>query len=121
MAMVAQMIVGFVWFSPILFLRKWLDANNLQTMRKPEAWIFILMLAVTLVSTTLLAAILRRIGITTAMGGVIAAGFIWGATLMPFVVGTTMSTGRKYSLIALEWGHTLLGLLIAGAILGSWH
>ncbi len=120
-AMIAQMAVGFIWFSPALFFKKWLEANNLEAPRKPEAWIFIVMILLTFVSTTALAAILRHIGSGTAAGGAIAALFVWAATLMPFIVGTTLSTGRKYSLIALEYGHTLLGLLIAGAILGGWQ
>ncbi|HEX9503301.1 MAG TPA: DUF1761 domain-containing protein [Patescibacteria group bacterium] len=121
MAMIAQMVVGFVWFSPALFFQKWLDANQLQAPRKPEAWIFIVMVILTFISTTALAAILRNIGSRTAFAGIIAAGFIWTATLMPFIAGTTLSTGRKYSLIALEYGHTIIGLLIAGAILAAWH
>src|SRR2546427_586581 len=112
-AVIAQMLVGFVWFSPALFFRKWLDANNLQAPRKPQAWIFVLMVALTFISTTALAAIINRIGSTTAFGGLLVAGFIWAATLMPFIAGTTLSTGRKYSLIALEYGHTIIGLLIA--------
>src|SRR5689334_2560512 len=97
-AALAQMVVGFIWFSPALFFRPWLKANGMETPPKPQAWIFALMLALTLISTTALAAIVRRIGITNAFGGVLLALFLWTATLMPFIAGTTLATGKKFNL-----------------------
>ena len=120
-AVIVQMVVGMIWFSPALFFQTWLDANHLQTPPKPRPWIFITMTVLTVFSSIALAALINAIGATTATGGIIVAFFIWVATLMPFIAGTTFATGRKYKLIALEYGHTLLGLLIAGAILGGWH
>lgn len=120
-AALVQMAVGFIWFSPALFFKAWLDANGIQTTPKPRPAVFLMMLVLTLISSYGLVLIFANLGIRSAAAGLAAAFFIWLATLMPFTVGTTMATGRKQSLIWMEFGHTLIGILLAGLILGAWH
>lgn len=118
-AAVAQIAVGGLW-NGFLFVRAFYSAHEIKEGLVPNPVQAVVMVALTVVNSFILANILRNLNVMTALEGATVAFWFWAALLLPFLVGTGFATGRKKT-IPLELGHTLLAMLAAGLILGGWR
>lgn len=118
-AAVAQLIVGGLW-NGLFFVKAFYRTHEVKEGLAPKASEGSIMVLLTFFDSFLLATFFANLGINSAASGAITAFWFWAALLLPFIVGTGFATARKKT-IPLELGHTVLGMLAAGAILGAWR
>ena len=121
-AAASTFLIGGLWYSPLLFQRAWMRANNLtenDLRAGGQAKIFGLSFVFALVMALNLAMFLNAPDTTTTWGataGLLAA--IWVA----LGIGTVaLFERRPLAYTAINGGYWLVSVVVMGAILGVWR
>ena len=121
-AAASTFLIGGLWYSPLLFQRAWMRANNLtenDLRAGGQAKIFGLSFVFALVMALNLAMFLNAPDTTTTWGataGLLAA--IWVA----LGIGTVaLFERRPFAYTAINGGYWLVSFVVMGAILGVWR
>ena len=115
-AAVAHIILGYVWYMPMVFGKRWEAAggNALPTGTPPPMTIAYMVVS----------ALLAAYGLGLLFGGIgLVNGAIWGALIWlyfvaPVTAGAVFFQGRSWMWWAITAGYWLVGLIIMGAIVG---
>jgi len=124
-ATVAYFVLGAVWYSPVLFAKRWAGYAGMK-MDDPEAkkgmgaimgGSFVLML-ITTIGLSIMQQVLPAIDF---MGG-IKLGLLIGICFAGTAVSTNyLYTRKPFGLYAIDCGYHILGIAIASGILSGWH
>ena len=127
-AAVATMILGFLWYSPILFARPWMrlmgidpdDKAKLAEMQKGAGRLYALSFVASIVSALVLAKIIDISSINSIPYGMKFGFFVW----LGFVA-TVQLTGALFSkqptkLFLINTGYQLVCYVVMGGILAKW-
>ena len=121
-AAVSSFVIGGLWYSPLLFQRAWMAANNFKDSDLQNAnmamifgvsFIFALVMALNL-------AMFLNAPDTTLSWGATAGGLtaIWVA----LGIGTVaLFERRPWSYTVVNGGYWLVALVVMGAIIGGWR
>jgi hypothetical protein len=128
-AALATMVLGFLWYSPLLFAKPWMilmgydpnDKAKLDEMRKGAGKMYGLSFLASLASAFVLAKIIDVTTVNTALYGMKIAFAVW----LGFVT-TVQLTGALFSrqptkLYLINTGYQLVCFLAMGAILAVWQ
>jgi hypothetical protein len=128
-AALATMVLGFLWYSPLLFAKPWMilmgydpnDKAKLDEMRKGAGKMYGLSFLASLASAFVLAKIIDVTTVNTALYGMKIAFAVW----LGFVT-TVQLTGALFSrqptkLYLINTGYQLVCFLTMGAILAVWQ
>ena len=121
-ATVLYFVLGALWYSPVLFAKKWMELRNIkeEDIDGPNPIIFLYSFILQLMGVISLALFIAAMGIDSAMNGAII-GFGAGAGILFTLAGTTgIFTELKMQLHFLDSGYHVVGLTLAGTILGFW-
>jgi hypothetical protein len=124
---VASMIVGFLWYSPALFGKKWaiLKGYTDESLKAAQAgmgkWY-----GVSFVLSLLMAYMLAHVMFFSDNffhKGLLAVGwtsalFMWLGFVMPVQVTQQIFGERKWKLFAIDTGYQLVSLLVMGLVIG---
>jgi hypothetical protein len=118
---VAYMILGSLWYSPLLFSKPWQKLSGVKMGGSSKQGGLMQMMAISFVASLVMAyvmsVIFKAINPATVMDGMIGGFWIW----LGFVASTTVINGvylkKPYQLMAIEAGFFLVDLLAFGAIL----
>ncbi len=130
-AAIAQMALGFIWYGPLFgkqwtTLMGWSEAEMAAGRAKmeKEGWktyglqfIGALVMAYMLAHVSYLALVYAS---SPVNGGITSAFWMWLGFIAPVMMGTVLWDGKPWKLFFLQSGYYLVGLLIMGAIIGSW-
>lgn len=114
--------LGAVWYGA-LFQFEWMAAVGLtmedadRAGNLPYVWALLGAFG----HAFLLAHLMNATGKTTAAGGIVLAGSIWAFFIFPFSLVHDSFAMFPYRLTFIDTGHTLVGLMIMGLILGAWR
>ncbi len=125
---IATMVIGFLWYSPILFATPWMrlmgfdpnDKTKLAEMRKGAGKIYGLSFVASLVSAVVLAKIIDIATVVTIPYGMKIGFAVW----LGFVT-TVQLTGALFGkqptkLYLINTGYQLICYVVMGAILAVW-
>ncbi|HUP21048.1 MAG TPA: DUF1761 domain-containing protein [Gemmatimonadota bacterium] len=119
----ADMVVGALWFSPVLFGKAWMRGAGVtdEAARANAARGYTLAIFASLVIAAVLAALFAGSGVAGP-----AAGARWGAVLgaglvAMFVAMIHAFETRPTSLIAIDAGYAVAATAVMGAIVGAWR
>jgi hypothetical protein len=128
-AALATMVVGFIWYSPMLFAKPWTilmgydpnDKAKMDEMRKGAGKTYGLAFLASLASAFVLAKIIDVTSVNTALYGMKVAFAVW----LGFVT-TVQLTGALFGrqptkLYLINTGYQLVCYLVMGAILAVWQ
>jgi len=124
-AAVSTMIVGFIWYSPLLFAKPWTvlmgydpsDKAKMDEMRKGAGKLYGLAFLASLVSAFVLAKIIAITTVNSAIYGVKIGFAVW-LGFVTTVQLTDMLFGRRPAkLYLINTGYQLTCFLVMGAIL----
>lgn len=122
-AALSTFLLGGLWYSPLLFGKAWMRANNfseedLQTFSKARmfGWSFVF----SLVMAVNLAMFLAGPGtnVTWGMTAGALAGFGWVAMAIA-IIG--VFENRSWTYILINGGYMTLAFVVMGAIIGAWR
>jgi hypothetical protein len=121
-ATVARMALGALWYSPVLFLKLWMNLTGIseQQMKQGMGGKIAGDILGSFVMAFVMAHMVGWAGVTEVLGG-LAVGFLcWIGFVAVSSLNTVTYEKRPFKLFALHNGYNLLSLLAMGVILAVW-
>jgi hypothetical protein len=127
-AAIATMVLGFLWYSPLLFARQWMvemgydpeDKARMQEMQKSAGKSYGISFVASLVSAFVLGKIIDVATIDTALYGMKAGFAVWLAFVTTVQLTAKLFGNQSTKLYLINTGYQLVCYLAMGAILGFW-
>jgi len=127
-AAVASMIIGFIWYSPMLFAKSWMiamgydpdDKSKLEELRKGAGRMYAIAFVLSLIGAFVLAKIISGLTIATPLYGMKVGLAVWAGFVLPVQWTDQMFGRRPFKLFLINTGYQLACYLAMGAILGRW-
>jgi uncharacterized protein DUF1761 len=115
------MILGAVWYSPVLFARPWMRAVGRSAEELTGASLgYALSAVAAIVTSYALARIIRWAEVDDLWNGALVGVLAWLGFVATVLAVSTYFGGRSRTLWAIDAGYQLVSLVIMGAILGAW-
>ena len=119
-AAVAGIIVGFIWYAPQVFGRRWARASGIELPQpgqvQPMTYIGGVITAA--VTAYILAVLIGAVGATTLVDGVIVAVVVWVGFVATWLASGVFFERRSTEWWAINAGQAIVSLAIMGAIIG---
>jgi hypothetical protein len=127
-AAVATMILGFVWYSPLLFAKPWTvamgydpnDKAKMDEMRKGAGKLYGITFVASLISAFVLAKIIDVTTVNSALYGMKIGFAVWLGFVTTVQLTSTLFKKRPIKLYLIDTGYQLVCYLAMGAILAKW-
>ena len=120
-ATVVSMVIGSLWFSPLLFQKPWLamrvDKAPMSGTASPLLYVITAVGA--LVSALTLDWIIGLAHTTTLLGGAIIGLYAGLGFVAPAILSDNLFNERPFKLYLIVAGFPVVGLLLMGAIIGA--
>ena len=122
-AAIANMVVGYLWYSQMLFGKAWMKMMGKKDMGKKDS--MLMMMAAGYVSSVVMAYVLAIFiqlnGATTPLMGAMAAFWPWLGFVATVTLGSVLWEGKSIQLWVLNAAHHLVGMAVMGAVLVALH
>jgi len=121
---IVNMVVGALWYGPMLFAKQWMEWNNLsvEEMKKINPGpLYAQSLVATLVTYFVLALLIRGLNAGTAVEGMKTAFMMWLGFVTTVQFTAYLFSQKKIHAYLLDTGYQLVTMLIAGVILALWQ
>ncbi len=127
-AAVAAMVVGFLWYSPLLFARPWMvlmgydpeDKAKLAEMQQGAGKMYSLSFVASLVSAAVLAKIIAITTVNSALYGMKVGFAVWLGFVATVQLTGVLFARQPTKLYLINTGYQLVCYLVMGAILAVW-
>ncbi len=122
---VAQMVVGFLWYNPALFGTMWMKASGIK-MEDMEAKkgdmpkIYALSFLLALVTSAVLAMILKSLNVASLGDALFATTVIWLGIQVTTKLNDVLFGGKSTTWFLIDVGHNLAALLVTSVIVTLW-
>jgi hypothetical protein len=128
-AAISTMVVGFLWYSPILFAKAWMremgydpnDKAKIQEMRKSAGPAYAGSLVASLVSAFILAMLLHWLRADNLHLGLNLGFHVWLGFVATVQFTGVLFMKQSMKLFAINTGYQLVCYLVMGAILAVWR
>jgi len=116
------MLLGALWYSPVLFARPWMRAVGRSAEELTGASLGYALSAVgAIVTSYVLARVVKWAQVDDLLNGALVGILAWLGFVATVLAVTTYFGGRSRTLWAIDAGYHLVSLRIMGAILGAWE
>ena len=127
-AAIATMILGFLWYSPLLFAKPWTvamgydlnDKTKMEEMRKGAGKLYGITFIASLISAFVLAKIIDVTTVNSALYGMKIGFAVWLGFVTTVQLTSTLFKKRPIKLYLIDTGYQLVCYLVMGAILAKW-
>ncbi len=128
-AAISTMIVGFLWYSPLLFAKPWMremgydpnDKAKTQEMQKSAGRAYAGSFVASLISAFTLALILHGLRTEDLHFGLMVSFHIWLGFVATVQFTSALFTKQSVKLFGINTGYQLVCYLVMGAILSAWQ
>ncbi len=124
---IASMIIGFLYYSPLVVGKQWLKLMNIKmtpkgvkAAQKGMAGLMALSFVCTLIMAVSLAYLRFVIGTLGVIEGFALGAFVWLGFVAPVQYTSVIFAKKPFSLFLIDTGYQLTSLLAMGAILALW-
>jgi uncharacterized protein DUF1761 len=125
----ATMVVGFVWYSPLLFARRWTilmgydpdDKAKLAEMQKSAGPSYMLSLVASVLSAAVLGKIIVIATIHTPLYGIKMGLAVWLGFVTTVQLTNALFMRQPAKLYAINTGYQLVCYVVMGAIMAAWR
>ena len=120
-AVLVNMALGALWFSPLLFAKPWMAMRVDKTPPSGTAspMLYVITAVGALVSAITLDWIIGLAGARTLLGGAIIGLYAGLGFVAPAILSDNLFNERPFKLYLIIAGFPVVGLLVMGAILGA--
>ena len=127
-AAVATMVVGFLWYSPLLFARPWMvamgydpnDKARMEAMQKSAGKSYAISFITALVSAFVLGKIVQITTVNSVLYGMKIGFAIWLGFVTTVQLTAKLFGNQSTRLYLIKTGYQLVCYLVMGAILAVW-
>jgi hypothetical protein len=128
-AAISTMVVGFLWYSPLLFAKPWMremgydpnDKAKTEEMKKTAGPAYAGSMVAGLLSAFTLALILHGLRAEDLHFGIMASFHIWLGFVATVQFTGALFTKQSMKLFAINTGYQLVCYLVMGTILTVWR
>jgi hypothetical protein len=128
-AAVASMILGFLWYSPLLFAKAWVremgydlnDKAKMEEMRKSAGPAYAGSFVASLLSAFTLALIFHGMRVEEVHFGIMASFHIWLGFVATVQFTGALFAKQSMKLFAINTGYQLVCYVVMGIILTLWR
>lgn len=123
---ILSMIIGSLWYSPLLFGRMWMKAMKVtekqikDAKKKGMGGTYFAQFVATFITSYVLAHFIDYLGSTTAGAGAQTAFWLWIGFIAPVTIGAVLWENKPLKTYIISILHYLVCLLVSGAILAVW-
>jgi hypothetical protein len=127
-AAIATMVVGFLWYSPLLFAKPWMvlmgydpnDKAGLEQMRKSAGKSYGISFLASLLSAFVLGKIIVITTVDSALYGMKIGFAIWLGFVATVQLTEVLFAKKPAKLFLINTGYQMVCYLVMGAILAVW-
>ena len=127
-AAISTMVVGFLWYSPMLFAKAWVremgydmnDKAKMEEMKKSAGPAYAGSFVASLVSAFVLALFLHWTRAENWQFGMLVGLHVWLGFVATVQLTGVLFMKQSMKLFAINTGYQLVCYLVMGAILGAW-
>jgi hypothetical protein len=121
-AVVIRMVLGGLWYSPLLFLGRWmaLTGRSHADMNSRMPMLLLVDLVSSLVMAFVLVHAVHYAGAVTPAQGAAVGFFNWLGFVATVTLGITLYERKPFALFVITNGWQLISLMAMGAILAVW-
>lgn len=128
-AAISTMLVGFVWYSPVLFAKPWMremgydptDKAKVQEMQKSAGPAYMGSMLASLVTAFTLALFFHWLHVESLRFSLMAAFHIWLGFVATVQLTGVLFMKQSMKLFAINTGYQLVCYLVMGTILALWR
>ena len=128
-AAISTMVVGFLWYSPLLFAKPWMkemgydpnDKAKMEEMKKNAGPAYGGSFVASLISAFTLALILHGLRAVDLHFGLMASFHIWLGFVATVQFTSALFTKQSMKLFGINTGYQLVCYLVMGVILTLWR
>ena len=125
----ATMVVGFLWYSPVLFARPWMvlmgydpnDKAKIAEMRKSAGPSYAMSFVASIIAAAVLGKIIAALTVSTTLYGMKIGLAVWLGFVTTVQLTNSLFSRQPAKLYAINTGYQLVCYLAMGAILGAWR
>jgi surface polysaccharide O-acyltransferase-like enzyme len=125
----ATMVVGFLWYSPVLFANPWMvlmgydpnDKAKIAEMQKSAGPSYAMSLVASLLAAFVLGKLIAVAGSTTAVDGLKIGLVVWLGFVTTVQLTNALFSHQRNKLYLINTGYQLVCYVAMGAILGAWR
>lgn len=125
-AAIASMVIGGVWYSPMVFGKLWMKLSGLdekaleEGKKKGMAKMYAVAFLGTLVMSYVLAHFVDYAGATDLVSGLQLGFWVWLGFIATVLLGSVLWEGKSVKLYLLNNAHYVVSLLVMSVILAMW-
>jgi hypothetical protein len=128
-AAISTMVVGFLWYSPILFAKPWMrelgydpdDKAKTKEMQKSASPAYLGSFLASVVSAFILALLFHWLHVQNLNSGLLVAFHVWLGFVATVQLTGVLFMKQSMKLFAIKTGYQLACYLTMGAILTVWR
>lgn len=118
-----NMVVGALWYSPVLFSKQWMKLTGLKEMGSKNE--MPKMYAITFVAAIVMSFVLMKLiadlHVMGALWGIKIGLWVWLGFTAAATISDYLFTKRPLKLYAINLGYYLVVSVLLGALFGVWH
>ncbi len=122
-SVLATILVGALWYSPLLFGSLWTEAHGYsqEQARAMAGRAFVVSLFCYSVMAFVLAMLLSYTGASTALQGAFVGFLVWIGFLAPLGLTSHMFSEKPLAIYLIDAGYQLVYAVVMGVILAAWR
>jgi hypothetical protein len=129
LAAISTMVVGFLWYSPILFAKPWMremgydlnDQVKVKEMQKSAGPAYFGSFLASLVTAFILALFFHWLHVESLHYGLLVGFHVWLGFVATVQLTGVLFMKQSMKLFAINTGYQLVCYLVMGAILAAWR
>ncbi len=126
---VATMVVGFLWYSPVLFANAWMklmgydpnDKTKIAEMQKSAGPSYFMSLIASVLAAFVLGKLITVAGFSMAVDGLKIGLVVWLGFVTTVQFTNALFSRQPFKLYMINTGYQLVCYAVMGAILGAWR
>jgi len=122
-AVVSNFVIGGLWYSPLLFVNRWLSLSGVEK-RVFDAGLPVALIGdffSALVIALVLNQVIRWAAVVGLVGGIEIGALVWLGFVASVLLSQITYEHRPLGFYAISAGYRLVTLMVAGAILSAWR
>ena len=123
-AAVLAMIIGAVWYSPLMFAKPWMKLSGVSPKdaeRSDMKKTYGLMFVSTVVAAYVLAYFVKFLNVDSVIAGFVLGFWIWLGFVATTMLPSVLFENKPWKLYLINTGYQLAVLVVMGAVLAVWQ